>query len=120
LPGTPSFSSMDQLLELVRSNGDVLTVSMDNVRDAYGAGRLGVHVRDGISKRLHGLGLGHYPPAIPESQFALVRVYRLGSSVADLIDAVLNPGVNHDDELRQTVAGESADLLRQLRELVCR
>ena len=38
-----------------------MTVQMERIRNDYGAGRLGVHVRDGISKALHGAGLGHYP-----------------------------------------------------------
>jgi hypothetical protein len=117
---SPTFTSLEELAALVRASGDIVSVPMEKVRDAYGAGRLGIHVRDGISKKLHGMGLGHFPTEIPESQWALVRIYRLGSQIADLVDAVLNPGAEHDEELRQAIEGESADVLRQVRELVCR
>ncbi|MBI3648450.1 MAG: hypothetical protein HY240_06870 [Actinobacteria bacterium] len=113
------YATLDELREAVERNQGVLTEPMQEIRDAHGAGRLGIHVRTNISKALKGLGLSHYPEALPEYQHVPVRVYKQGSPVGDLIDAVLNPSPTHDDELRQAVSGGDAELLRQVRELIC-
>ena len=109
---------MEELRDLVKRNGDVLTVEMEQVRDAYGKGRLGVHVRDNMSKALAGLGIGHYPRPLPDRQWAFVRVYRLGSEIADLIDAVMEPSEEHDEELRKAGGGGAADVLRQIKDII--
>jgi len=114
-----AFSSLEELREQVEASGNVLTVPMLDVRDAYGAGRLGIHVRNNISKALQGLGLGHYPEVLPDSQVAQIRVYKLGSPAADFIDAVLNPSTDHDEAIREATGGETATVLEQIRELVC-
>lgn len=119
------FDSLEELRDQVEKNGGVVTVRMEEVRDAYQAGRLGVHVRSNISKRLRGLGLGHFPleaddgEPMPYRQSAPVRIYKLGSPVADLIDAVLDPGDEHDEELREAATGSSSEILDRIRELVC-
>ncbi len=110
---------MDKLKAEVEANGGVQSFTMDVVRDAYGAGRLGVHVRSGISKALQGMGLGHYPPMLPDSQYEKVRIYKLGSQVADVIGAVLRPGSEGDERLRELTGGNASELLAQVRELVC-
>jgi hypothetical protein len=111
---------MEDVKAEVSRNQDVLTVSMEALRNAYGAGRLGIHVRDGISKELHGLGVGHYPTELPDSQDESVRLYKHGTPVADVIDAVLQPGEQHDEEIREAAAKETAEVLKQIRELICR
>lgn len=114
-----TITSLNDIKARVEANGNVDTLRMDEVRDAYGAGRLGVHVRANISKALQGMGLGHYPAVLPDSQYAHVRIYKLGSPVADLIDAVLNPGPDGDEHIRELAGGNANDLLAQVRELVC-
>jgi hypothetical protein len=113
--------SMDfeKLLKKVDSNDGVHTTTMLALRDAYGKGRLGPHVCNGISKALAGLGLGHYPPRLPEHQDERVRLYRLGSAVGDLIEAALDVSPNQNEVLRRAASGNDADVLRQIKELVC-
>lgn len=111
--------SMTDIKIKVEAEGGVASFQMGEVRDAHGAGRLGVHVRTNISKSLSGMGLGHYPSDLPDSQYAPVRIYKLGSSIADLIDAVLTPGKEGDERLRETASGEAERLLADIRELVC-
>lgn len=119
------FDSLEELRDQVEKNDGVVTVRMEEVRDAYQAGRLGVHVRSNISKRLRGLGLGHFPleaddgEPMPYRQSAPVRIYKLGSPVADLIDAVLDPGDEHDEELREAATASSSEIIDRIRELVC-
>jgi hypothetical protein len=111
--------NMEDLLDLVEAHGDVYTLTMERLRDAYGAGRLGVHVRDGISNALARLGLGHFPAPLPESQEMPVRLYRRGTPVGDLIEAVLAVDSKRDDQLRQATAGDEMNIIRKIRELVC-
>lgn len=111
-----SFDDLDDQIE----NGDgVTTVTMEELRDAYGVGKLGVLVRKGISEKLRSRGLGHLPQSLPAYQEESARVYRVGSPVGRLLEAAQKPGVDNDEILREAAGGEAADLLRQIRELVC-
>jgi hypothetical protein len=113
------FETMEAVREAVEQNQNVLTVEMYDLREAYGAGRLGVHVRANISAELEGLGLGHLPPTLPDAHYEHVRIYRKGSPAARLIAAVLEPGTENDEAIRQAVAKELATIIKQIQELVC-
>jgi hypothetical protein len=113
------FQSLEEIRQEVEARQGVLSLQMEAVRVAYGAGRLGSQVRENISKALKGCGLGHFPEELPAYQEEWVRLYKLGSPTADLIDAVLQPSSAHDEELRVAVGGEAAAILKQVRELVC-
>src|SRR5438105_14763267 len=110
---------MEELRDLVERHVGVLTTTMEVIRDAYGKGRLGVHVREGIRNALVGLGLGHYPQQLPEYQGYSVRLYRLGSQVGNLIEAVLELSPERDEYLRRVAGGDEAKILQQIREMVC-
>jgi hypothetical protein len=112
------FKSLPELKDAVVANDNVLTVTMQDLRDAYGALRLGVNVRSDITKKLSGHGLGHYPPELPAYQDQLVRLFTLGSPVADVIHAVLTPAPEHDELLRSKVGTDEATVLEQIRALV--
>lgn len=83
----------------IEAHEDVMTVPMAQLRDMHQAGRLGVHVREAISDRLHQNGIGHYPEQLPSSGNALVRLYRQGSSVERVINAVND--IDDNEALRQ-------------------
>ncbi len=113
------FGSLADIQNEVERNGGVLTVSMQELRDAFGAGRLGRHVVTGISEELLKLGLGHFPQKLPASQDAEVRIYKQGGTIARIIDAVLRPSSSSDDVLRDVGGGGAALKLRRIREIVC-
>lgn len=113
------FSDLDEIKKEVESSGNVLTLPMAEVRDAYGAHRLGIHVRANITKALRGLGLDHFPPLLPDRHREPVRIYKLGTPAADLIEAVLSPTEESDDALREWLGGDATSVLEQVRELVC-
>ncbi len=113
------YESLAALRDAVEANGDVLSVIMWSVRDAYGAERLKVNVRANIQNQLAGLGLGHIPGEIPDDQLQVLRVYKLGSPVAHLIAAINTPGEAQDDVIREAVGGDAAAKLAEIRELVC-
>ena len=114
-----AFTSFEELRALVEQNGNILSVSMFDLREAHGAGKLGVHVRREISEKLAGTGLGHFPAELPAYQEQDVRIYRRGTPVADLVDAVLSPSDFGDQQLREASGGEAADLLKKVRQMVC-
>jgi hypothetical protein len=105
----------------VENNGNVLTVDMETLRNAHGAAKLGVHVRTEISNALAGIGLGHVPQELPGYQHELVRLYKKGTPVGELIEIVLSPGPQHDTKLREQFSGKAVDyanIIAKIRELV--
>jgi len=113
------FSSYKELRDLVEGNGDVLTIRMEQLRDVHGAGKLGVHVRAGISDSLRQQGLGHYPPELPNYYWDEVRIYRQGTPVGRLIEAVLSVSANNDEVVREMAGSDASATLVKIRELVC-
>ena len=74
-----------------------------------------------ISKALAGMGLGHVPVELPRYQEKPVRLYKLGTPVADVIQAALSPGQETDEKLKFHAGKESsryADIIERIRELV--
>lgn len=105
----------------VEANGGVLTVSMEKLRDSAGFGKLGVHVVKQIHNLLEGAGLGHIPKLLPTDQSEQVRLYKQGTPIAHLIHAVLAPGYENDQRLKNYVVdGDSGadEILERIRELL--
>src|SRR5262245_12125386 len=92
--GQKRFESFEELASLVDRNRGVYTVSMEELRDAAGFGKLGKHIRTGISDKLRGLGLDHMPDELPSYQEDSARIYRKGSPVGKLIEAAMKVGQN--------------------------
>lgn len=67
-------ATIDKIKDQVEKNGNVLTVTMEQLREAHGAGRLGVHVRSEISQLLAGTVIGHVPRELPSDQHERVQV----------------------------------------------
>ncbi|MEU0726193.1 hypothetical protein [Streptomyces sp. NPDC006140] len=78
----------DDLRKAVEENGGVLRIYMASLRELQNAGRLGIHVRNEISRRLAGAGLGHLPDELPPYQENEVVVFQLGTPAADVVEAV--------------------------------
>jgi len=112
-------STYDDLRKQVESDGGVYTTTMEELREIHGAGRLGQHVRTAISSSLSANGLGHLPTELPSYQEYLVRIYRLGTPLADVVNAVINPSTGGDQILRQVGMSTSQEIIKQIRQLVC-
>ncbi|MGH7932163.1 MAG: hypothetical protein ACREQN_03240 [Candidatus Binataceae bacterium] len=81
----------------------------------------GVHVRAEISSALAGMGLGHIPQELPSYQHELVRVYKNGTPIGDLIAIVLTPGPQNDNKLSAQFRNGGVDyaaIVQKIRELV--
>lgn len=113
------FKNIQEIRKAIEVRDGVLTIQMESLRDAYGSGKLGRHVLDGISRELKNNGLGHFPENLPSYQHEYVRVYLLGSQISMLIEAVNKVGEESDDILRSASGGHDAEILRKVRELVC-
>lgn len=110
----------DDLRDQVTDSGGLLVTTMEVLRDVHGAGKLGVHVRKAIDGKLAAHGLGHLPGGeLPTYQHEEVRLFRLGTPIADTISAVLYPSEGGDQVLRQSAGSQAQDVLKQIRELVC-
>ncbi|MEU2875073.1 hypothetical protein [Streptomyces sp. NPDC007070] len=81
-------TSWDELRKAVEDNGGVLRIYMADLRELQNAGRLGVNVRNDISRRLAGVGLGHLPAELPSYQENEVVLFQLGTPAADVVEAV--------------------------------
>ncbi len=113
--------SWDKIKETVEQNGNVLTVTMEKLREAHGAGKLGVNVRTEISKGLAGTGLGHIPEDLPSYQEQHVRLYKHGTQIGDFIATVLAPGEANDAKLVERLSDQApnyADIVQSIRDLV--
>ncbi|MER6076977.1 hypothetical protein [Streptomyces sp. NPDC001833] len=110
--------SYEELRESVQANRGLRTVAMGTLRDIEGAGRLGIQVRDAISRSLESHGMGHFPAELPPNQHDQVRLYLLGTSIAEVIKAVLNPSLKGDESLRGIGDAGAHEQLRQIREIV--
>jgi hypothetical protein len=113
------FSDYEGLRKQVEAEGGLHTTTMEVLRELHGAGRLGKHVRDAISGELAAHGVGHLPEELPAYQEMQVRIYRLGTPIADVANAVLHPNAGGDQVLRQMGAAQGQDILKKIRELVC-
>lgn len=109
----------EDLRNAVTTHDGLYKTSMDTLKKIDGAGRLGVHVRTAISKTLESHGLGHLPRELPSNQEDPVRLYLLGSPIADVIKAALTPSDKGDETLRSIGTSEAQEQLRQVRQIVC-
>jgi len=110
--------SFDELKSKVEANQNVLSVKMELLRDIFGVRRLGIHVCTEISRKLAGVGLGHYPDLEPDA-WQDVRVYKLGTPLAELLCAANEPGQEQDMVLRKVAQNDAAEVLDQINALVC-
>ena len=114
-------ATIEEIKEQVEKNGNLLTVTMEQLRETHGAGRLGVHVRDDISQSLAGMGLGHVPQELPSYQHELVRLYKRGTPIGQLIEVVLSPSEQHDRTLVERFGTKGPDyvaIIQKIRDLV--
>jgi hypothetical protein len=116
---TTTVDSYEGMRKDVEAAGGLMLTTMEVLRDVHGAGKLGVHVRKNISGALAAHGMGHIPESLPTYQHEAVRLYRLGTPIADTINAVMHPTEAGDQILRQGAGSEAQSVLKQIRELVC-
>lgn len=117
LSGSPG-STYSEVKRTVTANGGLIRTDMGYLRDLEHAGKLGVNVRDAISKKLRQIGMGHLPTELPRYQEQEVRLYLLDSTVGRVIHAVLDPSPSGDKLLRQLDNTKAQEALQQIRSIL--
>ena len=108
--------SYQELRAKVEADGGLRVVTMRDLRDVEGVRRIGSQVPGKISQQLGLHGMGHIPALLPGNQNSPVR---LGTPIADTVEAVLDPSLKGDEILRRVGDAEAReDRLRQIREIV--
>ncbi|MGW0359221.1 hypothetical protein ACWDXV_33955 [Nocardia nova] len=112
-------TTYDDLRTKVTGTSGLYVTTMDELKKAHGASKLGVNIRSAISDRLKSEGLGHLPAELPNYQWDPVRLYQLGTPLAKVIAAVIEPSERGDQVLVQVVDSDAQEVLSQIRQLVC-
>lgn len=110
------YNSLTELKNAVQTNGGVMTVDVADIRDAYGAQRLGSQVREEVIRRLKSLGLEHRPKTFPHYQEERVRLFIKDSPPGRLIRDVEHIAPAADRRIRAAAARDG--VIQQIRELV--
>lgn len=120
-------NQFDKISEDLDSSGGVMCVSMENLRDAFGVAKLGVHVVDSIKKELTKRGIGYYPETLSKYQHECVRLYRKGSDVDKLFTAMthlrtyefMEENEQNDEIIKNIINSNYEDMVSQVRAIVC-
>ena len=91
---------------------------MRQLRDAVGWDRLTARAIEEIENQLAGRGLGAFPQPLPDGRRAEVRVYKRGTQMAQIVEAVTEPSEHRDEILRQLANRDSDRILQEVRKLV--
>ena len=113
-----------KLSDDVGNNGDIKVVNLGELRSELGYDRLGRAVLATIANELESVGLGYFPKSvIDENDYPrmtdTLRVFRKGSALGQIAQGVLSPTIKGDDVLRQAAAGDTGEILKKIRLLVC-
>jgi hypothetical protein len=112
-------SGLDALAESVAENKGVLTVKMEQLRDASGFQRLGGRVAERIAEKLALKGLKHFPRKLSaKNKEALVRLYDPRTPAGAFIVAVLSPGAANDEKILGVSANSATVTLAKIREVL--
>lgn len=110
LAGAITVNTWPKLVEFVKSNEGVVTVSMQLLREVAGAGRLGSQVRVEILEALHNQGVGIIRKELPNTQDATVLLYTMDSRCGRVIEAILNVFNGSNGEVLEDAAQTLSDL----------
>ncbi|MEV5409636.1 hypothetical protein AB0K60_12470 [Thermopolyspora sp. NPDC052614] len=98
---------------VIRHNG-VLRIGMAVLREIGGFGRLGTTVRQTLSGKLAGIGVGHLPAELPASQDQQVLLYQYGTPAANVIAAISDtPSEDAETALIRLNTSNELDQLRE-------
>jgi len=114
------YSSMKDVAAAVSENGNLMTATLGELREALGYNRLGVRVLGEIARSLQDEKLGYFPTwALEDNDVPrygdVIRIYRIDSAVGRTIEAVLKPSPSGDELLLDSAGSEAVEKLRRIR-----
>lgn len=110
-----NYNSIQDIKQAMRANNDVLTVKLGVLVKASSHNLTRAtpgNVRT-VCSELEQEEIGFFYNEASPDQNTLIRVYKLNSAAAEIIEAVLYPSRANDDVIR------CASLLEQVREMLC-
>jgi hypothetical protein len=110
---------LNDIADKVNRDRGIKSFFMHEIRDAYGAMRLGSNIVAEISEELSALGLGHWPKHLPNDQWAKVRIYAKASAYSQLINLLTKFESDDDEKLRDMTVDDARETLKSIRKLVC-
>lgn len=113
------FDNIDELEEVVKEDDGLVDVQMWQLRDGIGWDRLTTGALRAIHDELTQRGLGYFPQPLSPHRHDSVRIYKRGTAVGNLVEAVLTPTEAGDQLLRETASGDAAAMVEKIRRLVC-
>lgn len=120
--GMPAATTFDELRALVERRGGVHRISMGDLRDINGAGKLGIHVVSEIKRSLTRKGLSILLPAgttdVPRYQEEYVVLYLTQSKVGEIIEAVQQADSGAVKLLKDLASDNSAEKLQAIRDIL--
>jgi hypothetical protein len=105
------YKDWKQLEQAVISSGGLLSVWGEELRSIHGTARIGSDVRFQIIKSLDARDLEIDSPRDFYSD-SLVRIYKRGTTAAEIIEAVNNLGQEYDQTIRGWINGSGGKLAR--------
>lgn len=118
--GTSKYVGAKDLRTAVEADGDLLRVTAEDIRRAEGTyGKLGSHVNNKLAQWLENNGMGVLGGALPRYQHQEAVLYRAGTTMAKVIEAVEYPSELGDKMLRQVASDDGAqDKLERIRGII--
>lgn len=112
--------SLKDVAKKVNQHGGIRSFDMQELRVEYGAKRLGANITSEISEELKNLGIGHYPPELPNKQWGSVRLFDKTHIYAEL--AVLQESFEYDDDekIQEMLSNDKNEIIKAIRKLVAR
>lgn len=118
------FGSMQDVAAAVEESGDLLPVSLGELREALGYNRLGIRVLNEIAEKLAGEGLGYFPlDVLSDRNDAprygdVVRVFKKGTALGQVVTSILEPTIPGDERLKEIAGSDAANILKSIRALL--
>jgi hypothetical protein len=109
---------MESINQVLDNRDGVLSISMEDLRNAHGEERLGTYVRASISQDLQRKGIGHHPSTLPSYQHEYVVLYRVATPAADLITGILTPSHHTDVLIRNALSHKASETIGKIKMLV--
>lgn len=119
MSGEATGQGFQGIRDKVKGEGGAICVPMSELRVAEGAGRLGPWVIRSIQNGLHKEGLNFSPVGLSTNQDDLVLIYQQGTAIAKIVGAVERPSHDGAKALCAVTQEEDAQILSQIRALVC-
>ncbi|TQF65295.1 hypothetical protein FK531_22000 [Rhodococcus spelaei] len=118
-----TFDSIKDVRAAVDENGGLLTVTLQDLREALGYAKLGARVLATISTELSGHGLGYFPADVLDDnpvprRYDELRVFAKNEPIGELINAVLEPSERGDEKLLEVGGDNASVILDQIRTIL--